>query len=563
MIMATLKHKLQSAIGLGVSLVLAGCASTQAAKESLPTFAGALMEERGITKKLILRFTPETPQYNVVHNKDNTLSEVRWKANSPQNFQKEFVFTTEKGKGVKKALVIMDARTGVGTLTLWHDASDSFTFARQNTNDLALVPDDPFRKSASTGPRAKKVSLNVRGAPLDKVIRSLAAESNKSLVLPSNVSGTVTVSLDGLSYEQAIDLVLRPTAYRAEHMGDVTIVRTANEARTYRSFKIRYVDISEILPRIRDIAGKDAQISIDPNSNSLFMIDRYEYLKNVEAMLAQIDVEPRIVEVESAILQVDRSDALDYGIDWSGTIKNGTTEASQVINNVKTNALSPVNPKNANQKGLFFGLTWQSVTGVISALSSKSRTDLLARPRVLSLTDQEASVTLGQRLGFKTTTVSATGAAENVQFLTVGTILKIKPHITGNNDILMYVKPEVSDGTIDAVTNAPNSTTTTAESKILARNGQTIVIAGLMKDRTEKKTDRIPVLGDLPLLGSLFGGTSDRYQKTEIVVLMSPKVVTNELKENYDRQGNDALGRFYDEAGIPISVPIGHINVKE
>ncbi len=549
--------------GLVLALLLEGCAATPTAKENVPTFAGALMEERGITKKLILRFTPETPQYQVVHNKDNTLSEVRWKSNSPQNFQKEFIFTNEKGRGVKKALVIMDSRTGVGTLTLWHDATDSFTFARQNSNDLALVPDDPFRKAASTGPRAKKVSLNVRGAPLDKVIRSLAAESNKSLVLPSNVNGTVTVSLDGLSYEQAIDLVLRPTAYRAEHMGDVTIVRTANEARTYRSFKIRYVDVSEILPRIREIAGKDAQISIDPNTNSLFMIDRYEYLKNVEAMLLQLDVEPRLVEVESAILQVDRSDALDYGIDWSGTIKNGSTSATQVINNVRTNALSPVVPNNPNQKGMFFGLTWQSVTGVISAVSSKSKTDLLARPRVLSLTDNEATITLGQRLGFKTTTVSSTGSAENIQFLTVGTILKIKPHITGNNDIIMNVKPEVSDGTIDALTGSPNSTTTQSESKILARNGQTIVIAGMMRDRTERKTDRIPILGDLPLLGSLFGGTSDRYQKTEIVVLLSPKVVTNELKENYDRQGNDALGKFYDEAGIPISVPIGHINIKE
>ncbi len=542
---------------------MSGCAGIKASDEKATTFAGAFLEERGITKKLILRFTPETPQYNVVHNKDNTLSEVRWKSTSPQNFQKEFVFTTDKGKGVKKALVIMDSRTATGSLTLWHDATDSFTFARQNSNDLVLVPDDPFRRAASLGPKAKKVSLNVRGAPLDKVIRSLAAESQKSLVLPSNVTGTVTVSLDGISYEQAIDLVLRPTAYRAEHMGDVTIVRTAGEARTYRSFKIRFVDVNEMVVKIRDIAGKDAQISVDSNSNTLFMIDRYEYLKNVEAMIAVLDVEPRLVEVESAILQLDRGDSLDYGIDWSGNVKNGSTPENTVINPIQTRGLSPVQQGNASQKGMFFGLTWQSVTGVVSALSSKTKTDLLARPRVLSLTDQEATITLGQRLGFKTTTLSTTGASENVQFLTVGTILKIKPHITGNNDIIMFVKPEVSDGTIDAKTNVPNSSTTTSESKILARNGQTIVIAGLMKDRTEKKTDRIPILGDLPLLGSLFGGTSDSYNKTEIVVLMSPKIVTNELKEAYDRQGNDALGRFYDENGLPIAVPIGHVTSKE
>jgi len=546
-----------------LAALISGCATTKTVSESGTTFAGAFLEEKGITKKLILRFTPETPQYQVVHNKENTLSEVRWKSASPQNFQKEFVFTTEKGRGVKKALVIMDGRTNTGTLTLWHDATDSFTFARQNANDLVLVPDDPFRRAASTGPKAKRVSLNVKGAPLDKVIRSLAAESSKSLVLPSNVTGTVTVSLDGLSYEQAIDLVLRPTTYRAEHMGDVTIVRPASEARTYRSFKVRYVDVSEIVSKIKDIAGKDANITIDPNSNTIFMIDRYEYLKNVEAMLLSIDVEPRLVEVEAAVLQLDRSDALDYGVDWSGIVKNGVTPSGVVNSPVSTRGLSPVQPGNPQQKGMFVGVSWQSVTGMLSALSSKTRTDVLARPRVVSLSDVEASITLGQRLGFKTTTLSQTGATENVQFLTVGTLLKIKPHITGNNDILMTVKPEVSDGTIDPRTNVPSSTTTASESKVLARNGQTIVLAGLMRDRAEKKTDRIPILGDLPLLGSLFGGTTDSLNKTEIVVLLSPKVVTNEIKEAYDRQGNDAMGRFYDEAGIPISVPIGQVSIKE
>jgi len=552
--------KRNSILRFGLLQILNGCSSTKVVTDATPTFLGANVEERGSLKKLILRFTPETPHYEVVHNRENTLSEVRWKSAAPASYNKEFQFT-ERTRGVRKALVIVDAKTQTGTMTLWHDATDSFSFSRQSVTELALLPDDPYRKTASlkNAPGPKRITLNVKGAPLDRVIRSLAAESQKSLVLSSDIKGTVTVALDNVPYEQAIDLILRPTEYRADHTGDVTVVRSAKDARTYRAFKLRYVDVNDVKKSIQEIAGKDAQLTVDSNSNSLFIIDRFESLKNVELMLGTLDVEPRQVEVESAILEVDKTDLQEFGIDFSSTVHSGSTPSGMVSNSIGTANLSPISSPSidAQAKGFFVGLSWQSVSAILSAVNSKTTTHLLARPRVLALTDQEASVVLGSKLGYKTVTVTTTGTVENINFLTVGTQLKIKPHITMNNDVLMTLKPEVSDGAIDATTGVPSENTTTTETKILAKNGQTVIIAGLIKDRVSRSTDRIPILGDIPLLGALFGGTTNEVDKNEIVILLTPRVLTNEMLLLEEQHGNDAIGRFYEDNSITGPGPAG------
>lgn len=409
------------------------------------------------------------------------------------------------------------------------------------------------RKPARTPAEAKKkvVNLNVKGAPLDKVIRTLAAESNKSLVLGNTVAGSVSVTLNNMPYEQAIDMILRPTAYRAEHSGDVTIIRSAKDDKTFRAFKLKYVDVNSLLQPVKDIASKDGQVAIDANSNSVFVVDRFETLKNIEVMLAQLDQEPRQVEVEVALIEVDSNNAVDIGFDIAGIAKAGTNAEIQA--DIHTNKLNPLDPTLAGTKGVFVGLSWNSVRSIVGALASKTKLNILARPRVLALTDQEASIVLGSRLGYKTVVITTTGTLEDVKFLTVGTQLKIKPHITMNNDILMYLKPEISDGQIDSRTNLPSSNTTTTETKVLAKNGQTIVIGGLIRDRVEKKTDRVPILGDIPILGYLFGGTSHNTVKSEVIVLLSPKLVNNEMIAGYEDEGKKSQEKFLNEAGIGIT----------
>jgi len=540
-----------------IGFLLAGCATAPPPAPEIPKFLGATLEEKGGIKKVVLKFQPDVPQYSVSLTADKLRSEVRWSCNIETPFAKTFYFNPH-GRNTHRADITIDPVTRAGLMVIEHTLADTYTLSRRANTELVLIPDDPYRHLANNNDsEVRRINLNVKGAPLDKVIRTLATESKKGLILGSGINGTVTVNLDNLSYEQAIDMVLRPTPYRAEHAGNVTIIRSAKEDKTFRAFKLRYIDVNNVLKTVQDMASKDAQVAADGNTNSVFVVDRFEIVKNIEGLINILDQEPRQVEVEAAIVQVDRTNNLDFGIDFRTLLRSG--KSNEVTHLVRTNKISPLDSTLPGTKALFFETTHHSITAILGMLSSVGKLDLMARPRVLTVTDQEASIHLGSKLGYKTVVVTQTGTIESIQFLNVGTQLKIKPHITANNDILMQIHPEISDGQIDSRTGIPSAVTTESFARILARNGQTIVIGGLMRERLEKRLDKVPLLGDLPLIGLLFSGVSQSVVKTEVVIVLCPRIMTSQLATNADREGEEHVAGFYGRnsldapRGLPLS----------
>lgn len=533
-----------------------GCASKVPEADLYPKVRNIVFEETSHQgKRIVFRFDPEVPGYELKQRPDGKSTEVIMRVISNQNIQKEYNFNGENG--LRKVSISTDSGAKKGTIIISHNNPEDISLVRTSTTDLVLAgnPHSEDALKALKLRQEKRVNLNVRSAPIDKVMRSLAAESNKNLVLGGAVTGNVTVDLKNLTYEQAVDMILRPTPYRAEHQGDVTIIRSGEKDKNFRSFRLRYVDVNMVLKSVQDIATKDGQVTLDPNSNSIFVVDKIDVLRHIEEMLATMDQPLRQVEVEAAILEVQHKDGIEAGFDFSTTVSSG--QGSGVVNNdIRTNKISPLDPTFASTKAMFVGVTWKSVRGILGLLASKSKLNVLARPRVLAISDQEASLIIGSKLGYKTVTVTPTGSIEDIKFLVVGTQLKIKPHITMNNDILMYLKPEVSDGAVDPKSGVPSQNTTTSETKVLAKNGQTIVIGGLLRDRVEKKVDKVPILGDIPVIGLLFSGISNNSLKNEVVILLSPRLLSSELAATKDREGKEIQERFYEEndLGVPTGV---------
>jgi len=137
-------------------------------------------------------------------------------------------------------------------------------------------------------------------------------------VFGSAVNGNVTVTLQNMPYEQAIDMILRPTGYRAEHAGDVTVIRSAKDDKNFRAFHLMHVDATAVLKQVQDVSSKDAQATVDSNTNTIFVVDRVEALRNLELMMAALDQEPRQVEVEAVIAEVDRENDRQVGVNYAG-----------------------------------------------------------------------------------------------------------------------------------------------------------------------------------------------------------------------------------------------------
>jgi general secretion pathway protein D len=186
-------------------------------------------------------------------------------------------------------------------------------------------------------------------------------------------------------------------------------------------------------------------------------------------------------------------------------------------------------PLNSSARGLFVKVLENSVNGYFQALKqSNANYDLLSSPRIMVLNNQEAVLSTQQKLGYVVDNLVNTSAGSStvrtIQFLEVGTILKITPRVGDDGMVLMEVYPEVSDGEISS-TGIPQKRVTHTNSKILVKDGQTFIIGGLIYDKVTKTKNAVPILSALPLLGGLFQSEDTVKSKRDIVVMITPHIV--------------------------------------
>jgi len=160
---------------------------------------------------------------------------------------------------------------------------------------------------------------------------------------------------------------------------------------------------------------------------------------------------------------------------------------------------------------------------VLNVLNEKGRVRTLSTPKLLALENQEASVIIGERQGYRVTTTINQVTTESVEFLESGVILNVIPSVDGQGRILMEIHPEVSTGTIQA--GIPDKSTTEVTTVLLAEDGQTIFIGGLIKNSTDYQRNGLPVLGDIPVMGRLFSDIEEKVGMTETVVLITPYLI--------------------------------------
>jgi nucleoid-associated protein YgaU len=182
-------------------------------------------------------------------------------------------------------------------------------------------------------------------------------------------------------------------------------------------------------------------------------------------------------------------------------------------------------PYAAANTGLKYGFISNNVTGFIEAVERFSKTNVLASPRVLVLNKQRAEIQLGQRLGYRNTVTNLTSSLQTVEFLSVGTLLSLRPYVSNDGMIRMEIHPEKSTGMLDD-DGVPQTNTSEVTTNILIPDGATIVIGGLMDDQDEIVEEGVPGLSRIPVLGAAFRTRRTRTQKSELIVLLTPRIVT-------------------------------------
>ncbi|MCM8789414.1 MAG: hypothetical protein NC916_00115 [Candidatus Omnitrophica bacterium] len=295
-------------------------------------------------------------------------------------------------------------------------------------------------------------------------------------------------------------------------------------------FDINYARSADIKANLESLITPGlGQLIIEERNNKAIVSDLPKRLAKIREIIAALDEESRQVLISGEIIEITLSDKFSRGIDWEKVFSERTLDSLNLAGSFSQSTLASA----PYQKISVGTLAQNNYTSTLKLLQEFGDTKTLSRPRVVVVNKEEAKVLVGRREAYITETQSQTDTvvtAETVNFIDVGVKLNVTPTIGKDGYITMRIKPEVSDTGIPLTTASGNIipivSTSETETVVKVKNGSTIMIAGLMKEQKSDTIKGIPVLSRIPLLGVLFGNRIKNPTKTELVIFLTPQIIS-------------------------------------
>lgn len=385
--------------------------------------------------------------------------------------------------------------------------------------------------SISLASEGQKISLNLMGAPLNTVIYALGKEAGLNIVASDDIQGTVTIAVNEVSPYDALVAVLQASGFSYRKEGEIMQItvpamrRLAGEQLFSKSglmtkaFIVNNLAAADVEDLIKRLGYTDARILSAKGSNMLVVEAPPEIMEKIDSIFKRLDASPRQVLVESQILEITAGNAATPNVLGA----QGRYVSSSY--DIQTEGLA--NPAVTGVSGFYAHVIRGNVEAYVEALENKEGYSLLAHPKVIAVSGKPANIISGSKLGYMTTTTTTTGTTQNVDFLEVGTKLSFTPYVYSDGTIRMDIHPEVSEGSI-TTDGLPQKQTTEATTTVLVRDGETIVIGGLIKDKTRETEKGVPIVMHIPLIGNLFKRKEILWEKKEIIAVITPHIINDE-----------------------------------
>ena len=423
--------------------------------------------------------------------------------------------------------------------------------------------------------------------PIQTALRFLAEQTKQNVIVSQNVKGTVSITLYNVTLDDALEGILRPNGFDFRKKGNFIYVFSQEELAAIEKrdrktatqiFHLKYMNAQDAQLLLKPMLSSAGQIALTPapasglesgtggpggvsysTDDTLVINDYAENLKDITTKLVELDIRPKQVLIEATVLDASLKDNNALGIDMvslsglnfsdigsaispiTGSAAGGSGGPSTSTVTTPGQLAGALDPtlhqkqtsigenfaKDVPNGGLSVGILSNHISFFIRALETVTDTTVVANPKILALNKQKGEVHIGQRLGYKTISTSGTTQQEVVQFMDVGTKLIFRPFITDDGYIRMEIHPENSSGALDSG-GVPQTNTTEVTSNVMIRDGRTIVIGGLFAETTTASKGQVPILGNIPILGTLFRSTNDATSRQETIVLITPHIIKDD-----------------------------------
>ncbi|MFH1753539.1 MAG: secretin N-terminal domain-containing protein, partial [Candidatus Omnitrophota bacterium] len=331
--------------------------------------------------------------------------------------------------------------------------------------------------------------------------------------------------------EQALEAILTVNGLVYSINNDIIYVSPGgNEVVELKSEVIfmKYTKAAEAIPMIRKTISAKGDVKPDMLANSLIVTDYPVNIQRVKDLLDKIDVAPRQIIIEAKIADITSSDLSHLGVTWEVDYDPGfgLFDSNALLDLVGGVALPEQSTSLTGGQFTLsaFDFKGLKLTATIDALIRDGKANLLASPSIAVLNGQEARIIIGERYPIRQRTQTTTGTTESTMFVDIGTTLRVTPQINSDGYITMRVHPEVSslEEQLDA---GPRITTREADTTVRIKEGDTLVIGGLIRQSKQGTIDRIPILGYIPIIGYFFSRREKNDEQKELAVFITPRIL--------------------------------------
>src|SRR5277367_1025910 len=480
----------------------------------------------------------------------------------------------------------VDALRVEGSSRLVISAQGDFEqLAYQSDNQYTIEIKPSLKRSAADEKKeytGERLTLNFQDIDVRSVLQLLADTSGQNIVVSDSVTGNLTLRLQNVPWDQALDIVLRTKGLDKRRQDNVIIIGPTEELASREKAELAaHKEVQELAPlrseymqanyaKVADLAkmiktqnAKDSMLSprgslsVDERTNTLLVQDTAEKLAEIRRLVQTLDVPVRQVLIEARIVIVSDTFERDLGAQFgvttaqtngnngllaiTGSGTGADTMVGSALNNISsglpaTPVVTPalanrymVNTPAANSNGsIGISLLGGSylVDLALSAAENEGKSETISSPRVITANQKQATIMQGVEIPYQE---SASSGATTTQFKNAVLSLKVTPLITPDNRVILDL--DVSDDTVgQQVTSAtggsvPSIDTRQIQTQVLVGDGQTVVLGGILETTKSYAANKVPWLGDIPILGNLFKSTTNINNKTELLIFITPKIL--------------------------------------
>ena len=466
-----------------------------------------------------------------------------------------------------------------------HGNFDHVAYQSDNIFTVEITPvieTDEVQLESERVYAGERLTLNFQDIETRAVLQLLADTSGLNIVVSDSVSGNVTLRLQNVPWDQALDLVLRTKGLAMRQNGNVILVAPAEEIaareraeleavaelqeleRLHSEFiQVNYAKASDLATLISETGGENSMLSvrgsvaIDERTNTLLVQDVADRLDNIRRMVAVLDIPIRQVLIESRIVVVNDDFTRDLGVRFGATyVTDNSSDGiiSTTGSSVGSDIITQSAIDNLNNTGTPFpvivpgiddrfnvNLPVQNPAGSwalaildddylvdleLSAAQAEGRGEIISTPRVITANQKEASIEQGVEIPFQE---ASSSGATTTQFKKAVLSLRVTPQITPDDRIIMdlHVNQDSVGENVPSATGGfvPSIDTREVITQVLVNDGETVVLGGIYETETRETVNKVPVLGDIPGLGRLFKQTSDVSNKSELLIFVTPRIL--------------------------------------